>query len=67
MTGLPEPIILEKNGKREYFPSIRNAWLLKLRCPQDSDKIIGQNNRNKVRTAIKNHTKINGYNIYYDN
>jgi len=59
------PIILEKNGKKEKFRSIRNAWLVKLRGPNDSDTIIGQHNRNKVRLAIENHTQINGYFIYY--
>ena len=64
-TGIPEPIILEKNNKREVFPSIRNAWLEKLRGPNDPNEKIGEHNRKKVRLAIKNHTQINGYYIYY--
>jgi hypothetical protein len=59
------PIILEKNGKKEKFRSIRNAWLIKLRSHSDSEEIIGQHNRNKVYLAIENHTQINGYFIYY--
>ena len=66
-TGISEPIILDKNGKKFEFPSIRNAWLLKLRNKNDSPIIIGQNNRIKVRKAIENHTQINGYYIYYTN
>ena len=65
-TGTPEPLILERNGKRERFPSIRSAWLRKLRGTEDSGEIIGQRNRDKVRKAIENHTQINGYYIYYD-
>jgi hypothetical protein len=65
MPGIPEPLVLEKNGARERFPSIRNAWLTRLRSPQDSDQKIGQRNREKVRLAIDRHTQINGYYIYY--
>jgi len=67
MTGYPEAVILEKDGKQEHFPSIRDAWLTKLRGPNDSKRIIGQANREKVRSAISNHTKISGYNIYWAN
>jgi hypothetical protein len=66
-SGIPEPLILERNGKKEWYPSIRSAWLKKLRGPNDSETIIGQRNRNKkVRAAIENHIQINGYFIYYD-
>jgi len=59
------PVILEKNGNKEKFRSIRNAWLEKLRGHNDSKTIIGQGNRNRVYLAIENHTQINGYFIYY--
>jgi len=65
-TGIPEPLILEKNGRQIHFPSIRSAWLKKLRDPHDSCEKIGDHNRKKVRAAIENHTQINGYYIYYD-
>ena len=65
-TGIPEPLILERNGKRERFPSIRSAWLQRLRGPHDPCEKIGDHNRKKVRAAIENHTQINGYYIYYD-
>jgi hypothetical protein len=65
-TGIPEPIILEKNGKKEKFPSIRKAWLEKLRGHNDSYEKISQFNREKVRMAIKEKTQINGYNIEYE-
>jgi hypothetical protein len=64
-TGISEPLILERNGKRERFPSIRSAWLRRLRGSEDSGEIIGQRNREKVRKAIETHTQINGYYIYY--
>ncbi|MDR0300699.1 MAG: hypothetical protein LBI04_00100 [Treponema sp.] len=65
MPGIPEPVILEKNGKTIRVRSIRKAWLEYLRGPNDSSEIIGEHNRKKVRSAIENHTKINGYYIYY--
>jgi hypothetical protein len=65
MPGVPEPVILEKNGKKERVRSIRKAWLEYLRGPNNSCETIGESNRKKVRFAIESHTKINGYYIYY--
>jgi hypothetical protein len=66
MTGIPEPVILEKNGITEHFPSIRSAWLKRLRSTSNSSAHIGQGNREKVKDAIAQHVKINGYYIYYE-
>jgi hypothetical protein len=65
MMGVAEPVVLEKEGKEYSFPSIRQAWLQKLRGPHDSAEKIGERNRKKVRAAIANHTRINGYAIRY--
>lgn len=64
-TGTPESLILTKDGKHERFPSIRSAWLERLRGPNDSSERIGEYNRQKVRAAIKNRAQINGYYISY--
>jgi hypothetical protein len=64
-SGTKEPVILEKDGVKTHFPSIRDAWLTALRGPNDSPDRIGQANRKKVRAAISKHTQINGYYIYY--
>jgi hypothetical protein len=65
-SGNSEPVILEKDGVKIPFPSIRSAWLTALRSPHDSPDRIGQTNRERVRHAISTHTQINGYYIYYD-